>query len=141
MLVVGPCHESLERIAGYTVDPGHYMRVARRQEWRKIGYTFNPLKPKSDSELHGPRWYRFVGGKLPDESVEDNSCGTTYPAWIKEEGHPEPEDGIVVRTVCFGTNCTQETQIKVAACNISSESFYIYELEKTLDNFSGYCYE
>jgi hypothetical protein len=116
------------------------MRLSRRQKWRKIGYTFDLKKPKTDSELHGPRWYRF-GGKLPVKSVEDKSCGTMYPAWIKEEGHPEPEDGIVDRTVCFGTNCTRETQIKVAACNINSESFYIYELEKTLDNDSAYCYE
>ena len=138
MFVTGPCHQSIER--DFTLDPDHYMSLSRRQKWRKIGYTFRPDLSKTDSELHGPRWYRF-GGKLPDTRVEDESCGTQYPAWIRKDGHPTPEDGIVDRVICFGKDCRQETEIKVAACNIESESFYIYRLQKTLDNDSGYCYE
>lgn len=118
------------------------MRISRQQKWRTIGSPFIFRRPKNDSELHGPRWYRFVG-KLPDKRVEDNSCGTMHPAWIKEKGHPTPEDGVVDRIVCFGKDCAQEKQIQVAACIIEEEKelFYIYNLEKTLDNHSGYCYE
>ena len=142
MLDLGPCHESAKSSKGFTFDPGHYMKFARRQTWRIIGSVFDPMNPKYDSEFHGPRWYRFPwGGKLPDRRFEDKSCGTQYHAWIKEKGHPEPKDGIVDRTVCFGAHCYQEAQIKVAACNISFESFYIYELIKTMDNDSGYCFE
>ena len=91
--------------------------------------------------MHGPRWYRFPLGQLPDTRVEDESCGTRFPAWIKENGHPTPEDGVVDRTVCFGKGCGTEKQIQVAACVFDNESFFIYKLTKTDDNDSGYCYE
>ena len=74
------------------LDPEHYMRLPTRRDWRKMGRPFNFELPKQDSEMHGPRWYRFAG-KLPDERVEDESCGTRFPAWIKEDGHPTPVDG------------------------------------------------
>ena len=121
------------------MDPDHYMRIStRRKKWRQIGYPFGDSY-KSDSEMHGPRWYRFTG-KLPEERVEDRSCGTQYPAWIQQEGHPIPEDGIVERTICFGYSCRHPAKIEIAACYMKNEFFYIYKLEKTMDNDSGYCY-
>ena len=137
--LIGPCHESTER-GSYMLDPEHYMRLPTRRDWRKMGRPFNFELPKQDSEMHGPRWYRFAG-KLPDERVEDESCGTRFPAWIKEDGHPTPDDGVVDRTVCFGKDCGQEKKIQVAACVFDDDSFFIYKLTKTSDNDSGYCYE
>ena len=112
---------------------------SRTQRWRKMGSRYKD-GDKYDSELHGPRWYRF-GGKLPEERVEDKSCGTEFAAWLQDAGHPTPEEGIVNRTICFGKHCGNPTQIRVAACNIDGDSYYVYELEKTKDNDSGYCWE
>ena len=137
MLYKGPCHKSESR--DYTMDTDHYMKKDMpSQRWRKIG---SPYKDgdKYDSELHGPRWYRFKG-KFPEEVVEDRSCGTEFPAWIKEDGHPDLEEGIVERTICFGKHCGNPTQILVAACNLDNESYYVYKLGKTKDNDSGYCW-
>ena len=103
-----------------------------------MGYSFMN-GDKNDSEMHGPRWYRFKG-KLPEQKVEDKSCGTEWPAWLNEEAHPTLDDGIVERSICFGKECYNPTKIKVAACNINNEFFYAYKLEKTLDNDSGYCW-
>ena len=136
--ISGPCHESTER--NHMLDPEHYMRLPTRRDWRKMGRPFNFEIPKHDSEMHGPRWYRFAG-KLPDKRVEDESCGTRFPAWIKEDGHPTPDNGVVNRTVCFGKGCGEEKEIQVAACVFGDESFFVYKLSKTADNDSGYCYE
>ena len=134
----GPCHESTER--DFMNDPEHYKRLPTVIDWRKIGRPFDFTMPKHDCEMHGPRWYRFAG-KLPDKRVKDESCGTQFPVWIKEGGHPSPDDGVVNRTVCFGYDCRQEKEIQVASCLFGDESFFIYKLSKTMDCDSGYCYE
>ena len=108
------------------------------QRWRKMGSRFRD-GDKYDSELHGPRWYRFEG-KLPEVRVEDKSCGTEYPAWLKDGRHPGHGEGVVGRTICFGKHCGNPTRILVAACNLHNESYYVYKLEKTQDNESGYCW-
>ena len=136
-LISGPCHRS--HLSDRTLDPDHYMMFSSRQKWRKIGYTFDVDVPKHDSEMHGPRWLRFLG-KLPDNQIEDRSCGVEFPAWIQVGGHPKPEDGIVDRTICFGKNCANPTKIQVAACTVNDESYFVYKLERTIDSDSGYCY-
>ena len=115
------------------------MKSGPMQKWRKIGSDYRN-GDKYDSELHGPRWYRFEG-KLPEMMVEDKSCGTKYPAWLWAGSHPDVDDGIVERVICFGKKCGNPTAIQVAACSMENQFYYVYKLGKTNDNDSGYCWE
>merc|ERR1711981_156071 len=87
------------------------------------------------------KWYRFQGEagsklatqKAPTGTTTSSSmiCGTHRTSYMTSE-HPQPEDGIVSRKVCFewsGSDCPVETTIRVRACHSNVESmYYVYEL-------------
>ena len=89
----------------------------------------NLKKPKCDSLVRG--WYRFYGSagkKMPTQCVPKNHCNTHAPGWMNG-AHPQVQDGIVHRTVCFNwlsSCCYWKAAISVRNCS----GFYVYYLGK-----------
>ena len=109
--------------------------------------------------MDGSNWFRFdgeAGRNLPTTPVSmytDAKCGTQSAAWMNGK-HPQPSDGIVIRTICFSgafMRCfsmgfdNHMFNIKVAACNEKNgDQFFVYQLKKPIncDWFEfGYCAE
>ena len=69
-----------------------------------------------------------------------SSCGTNAPGWLPD-GHPQPDDGIVKRKVCFHYNgdcCYKSLYIDVINC----PGMFVYGLKNTVFDFSArYCFE
>ena len=69
-----------------------------------------------------------------------SSCGTNAPGWLPD-GHPQPDDGIVRRKVCFHYNgdcCYKSLYIDVINC----PGMFVYGLKNTVFGFSArYCFE
>nr|XP_055031645.1 uncharacterized protein LOC129420667 [Misgurnus anguillicaudatus] len=89
-------------------------------------------------------WYRlFLNGQsaqMPESCVSWGMCGSYYPLFLKDP-HPQLEDGVVTRRVCWSFEigcCDYESHaIQVKAC---PGNYYVYEFVRTLD-CTAYCAE
>ncbi|XP_026102626.1 uromodulin-like [Carassius auratus] len=96
-----------------------------------------------DCEVNWNGWYRLFiqdqSVQMPDTCVEEYSCGTDAPLWLKG-GHPTVEDGMVTRDVCghYDNNCCSflSNPINVKAC---PGDYYVYEFVKPAFCFLAYC--
>lgn len=85
-------------------------------------------------------WYRFIseaGGKMPEKTAQEYTCGTHDPIWL-DGSHPTEKEGNVVRKACihsFGNPCDEEFNINVKNCG----SYYVYYLKPTYYCAAAYC--
>ena len=87
-------------------------------------------------------WYRFqgaAGDQMPDKCVLMYRCGTKNSGWLNG-AHPTVAEGVVTRTVCYGSNrnCCGNSDIDIIKVKNCS-SYYVYELHRTLYYRSRYC--
>ena len=96
-------------------------------------------KAKCDNNLT-TEWYRFqgkAGRQLPTICPPIHRCNTDLPGWM-EGKHPNVEDGIVQRQVCFhgyNNRCYKTTTIDVRNCS----AYFVYRLTKVPYCNSRYC--
>ncbi|XP_044181432.1 uromodulin-like [Acropora millepora] len=96
-------------------------------------------RAKCDNKLE-TKWYRFqgqAGKQLATKCPPVQRCNTDVPGWMKGK-HPNVEDGIVKRQVCFhGYNncCYKTTTIDVRNCG----AYFVYRLNKLSYCNSRYC--
>ncbi|XP_015751623.1 PREDICTED: uromodulin-like [Acropora digitifera] len=105
----------------------------------------------SDRNLHSTRgrncddnlktgWYRFqgqAGKQLAIKCPPIHRCTTDMPGWMNGN-HPNVEDGIVERQVCFhgySNCCHRTTTIDVRNCG----AYFVYRLTKVSNCMSRYC--
>ena len=94
---------------------------------------------KCDNNLK-TEWYRFqgqAGRQLETSCPSMGSCNTAVPVWMKGK-HPNVEDGIVQRQVCFHWYyicCYKPSTIDVRNC----EAYFVYRLRKVPFCNSRYC--
>ncbi|XP_067047327.1 uromodulin-like isoform X2 [Acropora muricata] len=105
----------------------------------------------SDRNVHSTRgrkcdgnlktgWYRFqgqAGRQLPTICPPEHRCNTDLPGWMNGN-HPNVEDGIVKRQVCFhgySNCCYTATTIDVRNCG----AYFVYRLTKVSFCNSRYC--
>uniref|UniRef100_A0A8C2ARH6 NIDO domain-containing protein n=1 Tax=Cyprinus carpio TaxID=7962 RepID=A0A8C2ARH6_CYPCA len=121
------------------VDPC-YNYTSLDEPWRATDHS-NILKCDYNVEWNG--WYRmFYNGQntqMTESCVNHGMCGTHYPLSLSGP-HPQLEDGVVTRQVCFsvGGCCAYRSHpIRVKAC---PGNYYVYEFVKPI--FCGaYCVE
>lgn len=96
--------------------------------YRSITY-YNSSVERCDNQLE-PGWYRFTeqaGRMMPTECVAKFHCGAYGPGWLDGE-HPMPQDGRVMRRVCFhleGECCKEWIFLQVRNCG----NFMVYHLK------------
>ncbi|XP_052401322.1 uncharacterized protein LOC127948716 isoform X4 [Carassius gibelio] len=98
---------------------------------------------KCDQSVSWSGWYRFfingLSAQIPDTCVDEYSCGTAAPLWIRD-GHPTVQEGVVTRGVCghWISYCCYygAYPIKVKAC---PGNYYVYELVRPKDRNLAYC--
>ncbi|XP_015780559.1 PREDICTED: uromodulin-like isoform X4 [Acropora digitifera] len=105
----------------------------------------------SDRSVHFPRgkkcdinltteWYRFqgqAGKQLAVKCPPHQRCNTDYTGWMNGK-HPNVEDGIVKRQVCFHGRyqcCYKTTTIDVRNCG----AYFVYRLRKVPTCRPRYC--
>jgi len=97
---------------------------------RAITY-YDPHNEKCDDHLK-LGWYRFTrhaGRMMPTKCVAKFHCGAYAPGWL-DGVHPMPQDGRVMRRVCFhlkGECCKEVVNIQVRNCR----DFMVYHLPPT----------
>ena len=85
-------------------------------------------------------WYRFTsytGGKIPEETVPENHCGTHAPIWLNGI-HPAREGDNVVRQACvhfFGDGCFDSFDINITNCG----DYFVYYLKTPFYCTIAYC--
>ena len=85
-------------------------------------------------------WYRFqdqAGRQLPTICPPVHRCNTDLTGWMNGN-HPNVEDGIVKRQVCFhgySNCCHRTTTIDVRNCG----AYFVYRLTKVSNCMSRYC--
>ena len=85
-------------------------------------------------------WYRFqgqAGRQLPTICPPTHRCNTDIPGWMNGN-HPNVEDGIVKRQVCFHgyyNCCHRTTTIDVRNCG----AYFVYMLRKVSHCLLRYC--
>ncbi|XP_078358802.1 uromodulin-like isoform X3 [Oculina patagonica] len=95
---------------------------------RTITYYDSSLERCDNQMQRG--WYRFMeqaGRMMPTECVAKFHCGAYGPGWLDGD-HPMPQDGRVMRRVCFhleGECCKESIFIEVRNCG----NFMVYHLE------------
>ncbi|KAL2086257.1 hypothetical protein ACEWY4_017316 [Coilia grayii] len=98
---------------------------------------------RCDRDVNWQGWYRMMhqgkSVRMADSCVPYDRCGTDYPLWLSG-GHPQPEDGIVTRSVCGNTGscCSYSYSIRVKAC---PGNYTVYELQPTRWCYDAYCTE
>ncbi|XP_074606878.1 uncharacterized protein LOC141859885 [Acropora palmata] len=96
-------------------------------------------RAKCDNKLE-TKWYRFqgqAGRKLATICPQVHRCNTDVPGWMNGK-HPNVEDGIVKRQVCFHGYqkcCYKTTTIHVRNCG----AYFVYRLDKVSTCNSRYC--
>uniref|UniRef100_A0A8C2ASD1 NIDO domain-containing protein n=1 Tax=Cyprinus carpio TaxID=7962 RepID=A0A8C2ASD1_CYPCA len=112
-----------------SVDPC-YNYTSLDEPWRATDHS-NILKCDYNVEWNG--WYRmFYNGQntqMTESCVNHGMCGTHYPLSLNGP-HPQLEDGVVTRQVCFsvGGCCAYRSHpIRVKAC---PGNYYVYEFVK-----------
>lgn len=89
---------------------------------------YSPYMKHCDDFLK-PGWYRFqgmAGRMMPTKCIAKFHCGAYAPGWLDGE-HPMPQDGKVLRRVCFhleGECCKLSMYIHVRNCG----DFMVYNL-------------
>ena len=123
-----------------------------------MGRTCNLLDCKceqNNAAMNGLNWFRFsgeAGSNLPTtpRSKDNAPCGAQFVAWIKGD-HPQPNEGIVTRTICFsghGVGCfwdgfyKHEFDIQIVACEEKTGNiFFLYQLKRPINcDFGGFGY-
>ncbi|XP_067046958.1 uromodulin-like [Acropora muricata] len=100
---------------------------------------FHGRMTKCDNNLTTD-WYRFhgqAGKQLANKCTRVNRCNTNLTGWMKGK-HPNVEDGIVKRQVCFHWQkrcCYTTTTIDVRNCG----AYFVYKLRKVSTCRSRYC--
>ncbi|XP_067046881.1 uromodulin-like [Acropora muricata] len=100
---------------------------------------FRGSRTKCDNNLT-TEWYRFqgqAGKQLAIKCPPDGRCNTDLTGWMKGK-HPNVEDGIVKRHVCFHgyyNCCYKNTAIDVRNCG----AYFVYKLRKVSVCRSRYC--
>ena len=85
-------------------------------------------------------WYRFLrqaGRMMPTNCVPKFHCGTYGPGWLDGD-HPMPQDGRVMRRICFhleGECCKEWKMIQIRNCG----NFMVYHLEPPPECPMRYC--
>lgn len=85
-------------------------------------------------------WYRFTsytGGKIPEEKVPENRCGTQAPVWLNGL-HPANKGEKVVREACihvFGDGCWEAFDINITNCG----DYFVYYLRHPHYCAVAYC--
>lgn len=85
-------------------------------------------------------WYRFLrqaGRMMPTNCVPKFHCGTYGPGWLNGD-HPMPQDGRVMRRICFhleGECCKEWKMIQIRNCG----NFMVYHLEPPPECPMRYC--
>ena len=88
----------------------------------------------------GPGWYRYTGEagtQMATAAPGDFMCGTDAAGWL-DGSHPEIDEGVVQRTVCFDytpSDCWQTSEIEVVNCG----NYYLYNLPNPLSCNYRYC--
>ena len=89
-------------------------------------------------------WYRFtsfVGGKMPENKVLPNNCGTHAPIWLKGT-HPSKKGENVVRRACINAfnidpdGCFDSFNINITKC---PGDYFVYYLRPPWYCPAGYC--
>lgn len=89
-------------------------------------------------------WYRFtsfVGGKMPENKVLPNNCGTHAPIWLKGT-HPTKKGENVVRRACINAfnidpdGCFDSFNINITKC---PGDYFVYYLRPPWYCSAGYC--
>ncbi|XP_067046784.1 uromodulin-like [Acropora muricata] len=94
---------------------------------------------KCDNNL-ATEWYRFqgqAGKQLASKCPPVNRCNSNLTGWMKGK-HPNVEDGIVKRQVCFHGQyrcCYKTTKIDVRNCG----AYFVYKLRKVPTCRLRYC--
>ena len=137
----------------FFVNIGHCVNYKNiTEKWRKIGSPYRHNCDRNKKAMDGINWHRFVepaGLMLPSPSDRPKlfktgkACGAPYVARM-EGDHPNIDDGIVTRRVCFshGTAWYNNAclQIKVAECDDQhGEVFYVYQLKNPKACNFAYC--
>ncbi|XP_067047932.1 uromodulin-like [Acropora muricata] len=119
-----------------TVAPGCASYTTLNASDRNVHYRG---KKKCDNNLE-TKWYRFqgqTGKQLAVKCPPVWRCNTALTGWMKGK-HPNVEDGIVKRQVCFhgyGKCCYKTTTIDVRSCG----AYFVYKLRKVSICNSRYC--
>ncbi|XP_074606886.1 uncharacterized protein LOC141859892 [Acropora palmata] len=100
---------------------------------------FQGPRTKCDNNL-ATEWYRFqgqAGKQLAVKCPPAQRCNTDLTGWMDGK-HPNVEDGIVKRRVCFhgyDNCCYKNTTIDVRNCG----AYFVYRLKKSPPCNSRYC--
>ena len=85
-------------------------------------------------------WFRIdgdAGSKMPTVAPDLWSCGTDSPGWLNGT-HPNVEDEVVDREVCFNWNdkpCNWSVTVQVRNCG----EFFVYKLPDPPESCLRYC--
>ncbi|KTF76343.1 hypothetical protein cypCar_00043034, partial [Cyprinus carpio] len=117
-----------------SVDPC-YNYTSLDEPWRATDYFVYNNNYMCDYNVEWNGWYRmFYNGQntqMPESCVNNGMCGTYYPLSLNGT-HPQLEDGVVTRQVCFsvGGCCDYRSHpIRVKAC---PGNYYVYEFVKPI---------
>ena len=89
-------------------------------------------------------WYRFtsfVGGKMPEQKMLPNNCGTHAPIWLKGT-HPIKKGENVVRRACINVlnfdpdGCFDSFNINITKC---PGGYFVYYLRPPWYCSASYC--
>ncbi|XP_057213801.1 uncharacterized protein si:ch73-181m17.1 isoform X2 [Triplophysa rosa] len=100
------------------------------EPWRAINFSNNNFAA-CDYNVNWDGWYRlFYNGEkaqMPESCVSSGMCGSYNPLWLSG-GHPQLDDGVVIRQVCSPTwnDCCgyKSHSIQVKAC---PGNYYVYQ--------------
>ena len=89
-------------------------------------------------------WYRFtsfVGGKMPEQKMLPNNCGTHAPIWLKGT-HPSKKGENVARRACINVlnidpdGCFNSFNINITKC---PGDYFVYYLRPPWYCSAAYC--
>ena len=103
-------------------------------------YQSSPIK--SDyTDIDPGKWYRLhsqAGTQLPTKCIAQGRCGAQASGWLNGP-HPNIQDGVVKRTVCFHMNgdcCYKNTTVHIRRCY----GYYVYKFRLVPEELPGrYC--
>uniref|UniRef100_A0A672MDE2 UMOD/GP2/OIT3-like D8C domain-containing protein n=1 Tax=Sinocyclocheilus grahami TaxID=75366 RepID=A0A672MDE2_SINGR len=131
-------------ITGFSITSNYDPYTSLDEPWRATDnsyYNDNYYSGMCDYNVEWNGWYRlFYNGQnaqMPESCVNYGMCGTYYSLSLNGP-HPQLEDGVVIRHVCFSVSgcCTYTSHpIRVKAC---PGNFYVYEFVKPIV-CSAYC--
>ncbi|KAL2086239.1 hypothetical protein ACEWY4_017298 [Coilia grayii] len=123
--------------------PNHRNYTTLDHSWR-ASTNLDQSGIRCDRDVNWQGWYRMMhqgkSVRMADSCVPTARCGTYVPLWLSG-GHPQPEDGIVTRSVCGNTGscCDHSNSIQPEPCSSYSTLDDTWRATTNLDQYGTRC--